>query len=94
MTGGRLVTCVRCKRTGQRHHGRGLCGRCHQWLARYDLLDAYPLTVTRRPRADTYADWLELQAQGYTRQHAADRLGITLHALEQAITRTQRAQQW
>ena len=89
----RLVTCARCART-RKHHGRGLCGTCRQWLARHDLLAAYPLTNTRRKRTDTYEDWLELQAQGYTRQHAADRLGITLGALKQVITRTQRAQQW
>ena len=91
MSGGRLVTCARCQRT-KTHHGRGLCAACRMWLTRRGLLDTYPLT--KRSRVDTYEDWLELQAQGYTRQHAADRLGITLHALEQAITRTQRAAQW
>ena len=87
----RLVTCTHCERTLP-NHGRGLCCRCYQWLQRRGLLDWYPRT--NRTQADTYADWLELEAQGYSRQHAADRLGITLAALEQAITRTQRAAQW
>ena len=89
--GGRLITCGRCQRD-RRNHGRGLCSACYSWATRRGLLDTYARDT--RDRLHTYAEWLELQAQGYTRQHAADRLGITLHALEQAITRTQRAAQW
>ena len=90
--GGRLITCGRCQRINKRNHGRGLCVGCYSWLRRRGLLGIY--ASAKQPQADTYDDWLELQAQGYSRQHAADRLGITLHALEQAITRTQRAAQW
>ena len=89
---GRLITCGRCQLINKRNHGRGLCVGCYSWLRRRGLLDVY--ANAKRPQAVTYEDWLELKAQGYTRQHAADRLGITLHALEQAITRTQRAAQW
>lgn len=53
-----------------------------------------PATVTEQcsPRAEVLTeDWEWLAAQGYTRIHAAERLGVHVETLHAAISRTNRA---
>jgi hypothetical protein len=71
---------------GQRYHaGRGL-GGCHYDVARVDgTLHNYPRT--RRSCHDVAAGWAELKALGYSRAQAAEELGMSMAALDGAITR-------
>lgn len=77
-------TCARCHRN--RHiKGRGLCDPCYVYACTHRLLDQWPRR--RRPGVDLVEDWHELSSQGYTRRHAAERLGVTKQALDKAIAR-------
>lgn len=67
------------------HHGRGLCGKCYEIARLAGTLDAYPRL--HRPYPHTWEDYDELAAQGYSREHAARRLGMTKAALEKALER-------
>jgi orotate phosphoribosyltransferase-like protein len=46
-----------------------------------------------RPSAELAQDVAELFSQGYTRQHAASRLGVSKDTVEKAINRTCKAEQ-
>lgn len=65
---------------------RGLCSRCYQTPAA-----AHDFPRRTMSRDDLLDDWVVLRGEGYTVLHAADRLGISLDALSQALTRAKRA---
>lgn len=72
-----------------KHKGRGLCARC------YDLkrdsgehIDYERLT---RTNAETVEAWRVLSARGCTRAEVAQLMNTTVAALEQAVTRHNRA---
>lgn len=72
----------------RRHAGRGLCTRCyHRHKTAGTLEDFRPHS---RRREDLYEDWTELRAQGLDKRRAAERLGVSFAALDQAISRTRR----
>lgn len=66
--------------------GRGLCRACY---ADPTITINYP---DRRgiPSADLLDDWDMLRRDGYTLRQAAERLGITYAALDQALVRAKR----
>lgn len=79
-----------------RHIGRGLCHVCYRHLhdrarrgAGDELLDFERVS---RPAADVVEDFQMLSGQGYTRRQAAERMGISLAALDQALVRHRRRQ--
>jgi len=86
------VTCLECskpKPTNPRRWARGLCSSCYSRHYYRGTIDQFPITY--RPREHVIEDWLFLQAQGYTRPHAAERMGMTRDALDHAIARAKRA---
>ena len=82
--------CIDCGRH-MRHIGRGLCGRCYYFAQQFGVLHEYPRI--NRPYTWTWEDYDELAAQGYSRLHAAERLGLTKAALEKAIERRPREEE-
>lgn len=95
----RTVNCLECDRPIYPHnwtvpprfrnHGRGLCGRCYHSLARRGYLNDCPRAT--HPASQLAKQWLDMKDRGWTRREAAAHLGVTLAALEQAITRHNRA---
>lgn len=89
---GRRLYPQRCSVTNKhRHYGRGLCAPCYGVALRTDCLESYErLTVPSTQRA---RQWLAMKDRGWTRAEAAAHLGMTLAALEKAISRHNRAAQ-
>ena len=82
-----MSTCSDCGRH-RKHHARGLCNACY-WLARtHGRLDHLPRR--RRPTTETYEEWLFLSSQGYTQRDAANRLGVSVDAIQKVIKRSER----
>lgn len=87
---GRRIFPQRCSVASRhKHGGRGLCKPCYGRLAQRGYLDDCPRL--RRPSSERAKRWLEMKERGWTRAEAAAHMGITLAALEQAITRHNRA---
>lgn len=70
------------------HDGRGLCEACHDRAIRRGVLMDFERRS--RPVDEVVEDWLMLREQGHDRRRAAERMGITHHALEQALLRAVR----
>jgi transposase-like protein len=70
-----------------RHSGRGLCNPCVRQLTPDQLLDFERITHTRDEILDDYD---LLRRQGYSRRKIAERIGVSLAALEQCIWRARR----
>lgn len=68
-----------------RHNGRGLCGGCYSRAEQAGTLADYPRR--QKPRADLLEDWELLRSEGYSVQHAAERLGMTHEAMRKALRR-------
>jgi hypothetical protein len=66
----------------QRRAALGLCYACYR---RPGVAQRYPRRS--RPADQVLDDYTELAAQGYTREQAAHRLGMTRDALDQALSR-------
>jgi hypothetical protein len=92
--------CVRCRnpmipegrwRPGlpvRPHVARGLCRACYLHLRKHgDLID---YERRSRPRDEVLEEWELLRAEGYTVRQAAERLGMTVHALKKALYRASR----
>lgn len=71
-----------------RHMGRGLCTSCYGLHRRQGTLDQFDRLT--RPRVDTFEEWLMLKRSGATRREAAQRMGMTLEALDQVRYRVAR----
>jgi hypothetical protein len=93
------VTCLECGnriypqrcsvKSKHKHGGRGLCQPCYGRATRQGYLNDCPrLTVSSAERTK---QWLDMKERGWTRTEAAAQMGISLAALEQAITRHNRA---
>ena len=67
------------------HDARGLCTRCYRFLHKTGGLDDFPPLT--RTNAEVMEDWEFLRDTGYTRQRAAQRMGMTFEALDRAIYR-------
>lgn len=80
-----IIVCARCRQE-RPHRRRGLCNSCSWHLATHGGIEDYS-RINRRS-TDTAEDYAELAAQGYSRRHAAERMGISLGALEKALERT------
>ncbi|MBK1785108.1 hypothetical protein [Prauserella cavernicola] len=72
-------------RWGDRRCGRGMHNRCYQRELRAGNATAYPRQL--RPGVEVIEDWTFLAAQNLTRRAAAERMGMSLGALERAIHR-------
>lgn len=68
--------------------GRGLCGYCHSQLTPDQRMD-YPRR--NQSQDDVMAEWELLRSEGYTKQQAADRLGMTFAAFDRQFHRARRA---
>jgi hypothetical protein len=72
------------------HRGRGLCRTCYDHECRYgDVRQWGRLSFTREEVQEEYA---VLRPQGLTHPQIAARLGMSLDALEQSLTRARRAE--
>ena len=80
----RHAPCADCGRT-MPIQARRLCGACCARHKANGTLDHWPRQT--RPAADTAEHYTELAAQGYSRARAADRLGVTVDAIDQALRR-------
>jgi hypothetical protein len=91
-------TCRRCERpmltpraavgSGQRRHGgRGLCDPCFRGLTPDQRADFERNTRTRDEVLDDYDP---LRRQGYHRRDIAERIGMSVDALEQCLRRARR----
>lgn len=79
------MRCIDCGRTLYRSEGRGLCSTCRsRHRGRGTLLD---FERPSRSAEEVVEDWLILRDQGHDRRQAAARMGMTHHALEQALRR-------
>lgn len=63
-----------------RHLGRGLCTSCYGLHRRQGTLDRFERSI--RAREDVFEEWLMLKASGATRAEAAQRMGMTVTALD------------
>lgn len=63
-----------------RHLGRRLCKSCYGLHLRQGTLDRFERVT--RDREDVFREWLLLKSTGITRQEAAQRIGITVQALD------------
>ena len=93
------MTCVECKRPmrcgrGARiedhpgtvqHFGRGLCATCWERAQKAGTLADYPSTLRRWD--ELAEDYVILRGEGYTIDVIAERLGMTLKALDKALQR-------
>lgn len=77
--------CPRARRSGGRSGGRGLCVRCYSREHKAGRLHQYPLK--NRAAADVAEDVEFLRGQGFTRRQMAERLGMTLAAMDRALLR-------
>lgn len=67
------------------HDGRGLCGTCRgRHRVRGSLID---FERPSRSIEEVVEEWTMLRDQGHNRRQAAPRMGMTHHALEQALRR-------
>jgi hypothetical protein len=73
------------------HYGaRGVCKPCYYRAWRQGELEDLPSLIV--PNEGLVQDLLILRNRGYTLQRAADTLGVTYKALEQALCRYRRKQ--
>lgn len=63
-----------------KHKGRGLCSGCYGVNRRRGTLAKFSRTT--RLREDTFSEWQLLKSTGATRREAAERMGITVAALD------------
>ena len=68
-----------------RHAGRGLCTHHYDRAAELDILPDFPRLT--RSYDDTLDDWDLLRRGGATRTEGAEKIGITVKALDKAIDR-------
>lgn len=61
---------------------------CYSKVQRAGQLEDYPRVT--KPRRDVLEDYEILAREGYTIRNAAERLGMTHKALDQALTRARR----
>lgn len=66
---------------------RGLCHRCCTYLRAKDPDGLHDYPRFTRSQAATYEDWLELKAQGLTKEQASARLGMKVHSFTTAVCR-------
>lgn len=85
-----LVICASCERE-RPNEGRGLCCACYYRHRQNGDLDRFPRVLWRS--ADLVEDWEFLARQGYTRQLAAERIGVAKKRLEKAIEREAKRRQ-
>lgn len=93
------MKCVECSRPvfprtwdvepRHRHHGRNMCSTCYGRLRRSGFLDDCERLA--KPSSETAKRWLSLKARGWSRAEAAHDMGTTVPALEQALSRHNRA---
>jgi len=71
------------------HRGRGLCNFCHEGARRRgELVDHERLNRTRDEFLD---EWQTLCSEGHTLRQIAERLGMTVAAVDQALNRARTA---
>lgn len=72
-------------------HARHLCRSCYETAWKRGTHHQHPPQKDQRPRADFVADYRMLRRDGHTRQEIADRLGMTLSAVNAAYYRARDA---
>lgn len=77
----------RAARTAVPHRGRGLCGGCYGWVTAHGCLNDY--APTNRKSGDLVATVTEMRARKITDDVIAERLGMKLDSLQQALRRAQ-----
>jgi hypothetical protein len=74
------------RNAGYREHGaRNLCGTCYTYVRYHDQLGDWPRLIWRRD--DLLDEWVWLRDVGVDVIEAAQRIGVSPHALDRALHR-------